>query len=168
MVTSDKIVRVFIGEEKDPIILEYRDLIHLSKCKFSIQNNSNRHTKYAVGAVMLEDGSQKTTFLHRMIMNPPNELFVDHINGNGLDNRRENLRIATKELNASNCRKRSGTRSIYRGVSAVSQSKNWAASVNYNKKLIYLGCFKTEEAAAIARDMYIIENNLNRVLNFHY
>ena len=86
--------------------------------------------------------------LQRMIgrLLKPHE-YVDHINGDGLDNRRENLRLATKSQNAMNARKRSDNSSGYKGVTYHKQKNRWTAEIRVNKERIYLGCFTTPEDA---------------------
>lgn len=80
----------------------------------------------------------------------PTEL-VDHINGNTLDNRKINLRIATRQENAFNARvSRSNNYSGYKGVSWFANRKKWVAQVTHNYKHITIGYYDTPEQAAIA------------------
>lgn len=95
-------------------------------------------------------------YMHRMILDPPHGMFIDHINGNGLDNRRENIRLVTPSQNALNARRAfRNKQSKYRGVS-ISQAPGveglWVAFIRANKKHKNLGYFKDEEAAARAYD----------------
>lgn len=81
-------------------------------------------------------------------------MMVDHINGNGLDNRRANLRWATKKQNAHNSanRKRKGT-SKFKGVDWDKRRNKWRAQICTDLKNKFLGYFSTEHAAAIAYDL---------------
>lgn len=74
---------------------------------------------------------------------------VDHINGNGLDNRRVNLRLATSLQNQGNSRKRRNASSYYKGVSWYKPLKKWRAQIKVDKHVIHLGYFVSEEEAAI-------------------
>lgn len=90
--------------------------------------------------------------MHRFLMGCPDESFIDHINGNTLDNRRCNLRESTPSLNAKNKRKQrshggEATSSRYKGV-----THSIIASIRVNGKLHHLGSFATEEDAARAYD----------------
>jgi len=88
----------------------------------------------------------------------PKGFLVDHINGDKLDNRRENLRLATKADNEANKRKRrtqggSGSpTSRYKGVTRIKdgRKKRWRATITYQKKQIKLGTYYTEREAAEA------------------
>ena len=82
----------------------------------------------------------KTIRMHRIIMNPPDNMQVDHINGNRLDNRRCNLRIVTHQQNAFN-------RTSAKGYRWNKKDKKWVAYIGLNKKYIYLGNYNTEEEA---------------------
>lgn len=75
---------------------------------------------------------------------------VDHDNRNPLDDRIENLRAATKAQNGCNRNSAIGSSSKYLGVSYSKQEKKWVSSIRVNKKLIRLGCFNSQENAAIA------------------
>lgn len=89
--------------------------------------------------------------MHRLIMgNICDEFNVDHINGNGLDNRRENLRICTNSQNAMNRRKLLGCSSIYKGVFYQKRLKKWAARYKINGVRTVIGYFDNEEGAALA------------------
>jgi hypothetical protein len=93
--------------------------------------------------------------MHRMVMKAPPDMLVDHINQNGLDNRRSNLRLATGAQNQRNAHGRGIHRgkpssSRFRGVSR--SGMKWSAHISVNGKNIRLGTFRTEEQAARAYD----------------
>ena len=86
-------------------------------------------------------------------MNAPAGVVVDHKYGEGLDNRRANLRLATPAQNSHNRSKgRNKTSSRYKGVYLVKETKKWRASICHNNKRIHLGFFKNETDAAKAYD----------------
>ncbi len=96
--------------------------------------------------------NKKGVYLHRLIMNFPNrDIEIDHINGNGLDNRKCNLRLCNRAQNSYNSKKRYGNSSSkYKGVTLNSVSNKYISRIIYNKKYIYIGLFKNETDAAIA------------------
>jgi HNH endonuclease len=87
----------------------------------------------------------KAISLHREIMNCPPHMEVDHINGDGLDNRKHNLRVVTSSMNKHNRTERA------RGYYYETARGKWYACINVEGKKIFLGRFDTEEQAAIAR-----------------
>lgn len=93
------------------------------------------------------------TYLHREIMGNPDTM-VDHINQDKLDNRRSNLRLATKSLNALNSAK-TKSKAGYRGVMArQGKGKPYSARITVRGKQIHLGCFDT---ALEAHEAYLIK-----------
>ena len=80
------------------------------------------------------------------------DLFVDHIDHNGLNNQKYNLRIATHSQNCQNRRPCKNSSSKYRGVCWHKKNKKWTAHIKIDKKTIYLGIFESEEDAAMAYD----------------
>jgi hypothetical protein len=96
---------------------------------------------------------KKTVLMHRFLLQPPSNLQIDHINGNGLDNRRANLRLATNQQNQANTRKRGPeTSSVYKGVCWAKRHKRWLAKICKDGKNIFLGHFSEETDAAKAYD----------------
>jgi len=92
--------------------------------------------------------------MHRVILNAPRGLVVDHINHNSLDNRKKNLRLCTVAENCRNRRpsKRKNKLSKYKGVSFDKKRKIFRAIICRNKKQYFLGNFKNETDAAKAYD----------------
>jgi hypothetical protein len=95
-----------------------------------------------------------TTTMHREVLKVPGHLLVDHINHNGLDNRKANLRAATYCENVWNCRKpKCGEMgSKYKGVSRQRGRKKWQAQITVRGRRTCLGYFKNEYDAAKAYD----------------
>jgi len=75
---------------------------------------------------------------------------VDHVDGNGLDNRRSNLRLATASQNQCNQRRSSANSSGFKGVTWCRKGKRWKARIKVNKVLKHLGTFTSPEAAYAA------------------
>ena len=93
-----------------------------------------------------------TVYMHTQILKTPAGLHVDHINGNGLDNRRENIRCVRPKDNSRRIRKRKPSRAGYKGV-AVSKTKGrWEARICVDYKLRHIGTYDTPEQAARAYD----------------
>jgi hypothetical protein len=96
------------------------------------------------------------TYIHRLIMDAPKGLVVDHINHDKLDNRKINLRICTQSENMANMNKISGA-SKFKGVFFTRNSKKPYAKICYNYKQIHLGTFDTELEAAQAYNTKALE-----------
>jgi hypothetical protein len=85
--------------------------------------------------------------MHRAIMGIPEKgLMIDHINGNGLDNRKCNLRVVTNRVNCANHHHKQRS-SKYPGISWNKRTEKWNAQVQISGKHIHLGTFSNEEAA---------------------
>jgi len=108
---------------------------------------------YAVRAARDSKGRQRNVRMHREIMGEPKGKIIDHINHNGLDNRKANLRFVTRQQNSWNKRKqRGGCSSKYKGVTWSKRSGKWQTRITYNGKSILIGYFDDEQAAAEAYD----------------
>ena len=92
----------------------------------------------------------KTVFMHRSIMNEPVGLDVDHVDCDGLNNKRENLRVATRTQNLQNQRLKNENTSGYKGVSWDKKRKKWRAQIRINKKSKCLGRHRTAKEAHAA------------------
>ena len=95
--------------------------------------------------------NKKIIFLHRYIMNCPKGMYVDHINHNTLDNRKENLRITTNANNLRNGNIRKNNTSGVNGVYYSKRDKRYVAEIIVNYKKIHLGSFTNLEDAKNVR-----------------
>jgi hypothetical protein len=100
---------------------------------------------------------QITIHMHRLIMNAPDSLEVDHWDSNTLNNQKDNLRLATHSQNQSNRGKTKRNTSGYKGVSLCKKTNKWRALIKFNKKSIHLGYFNNIIDAARAYDQKAIE-----------
>ncbi len=118
--------------------------------KYSWHFNKNG---YAIRNVRSE-GRNGGEYMHRFIMGLKrgDKRYVDHANGDGLDNRKNNLRICTKTQNQQNQKPRHTKVSKYKGVGFYKRDQKWRARIIVNKKDMELGKFGTEKEAAKAYD----------------
>lgn len=98
-------------------------------------------------------GKEKLIYLHQEVIEVPDGMVIDHINHDGMDNRRANLRPATHSQNMCHIRKRPGTKhSKFKGVCWKKKNRKWEAAIGFQKKRIHLGYFCSEIEAARAYD----------------
>jgi hypothetical protein len=142
-------MREIILTNGNKVLVDDEDYEKLSKLTWYFRKQG-----YAVGNLPSpENGVYPKVLMHRYILNAPKGTQVDHINGNKLDNRRCNLRIANASKNKANCGIRSNNTSGYKGVTKATgrrKNKPWTAQIKVNYKRIHLGYFETKESAALA------------------
>jgi hypothetical protein len=89
--------------------------------------------------------------MHREILNPPSDMQIDHIDGNGLNNQKSNLRAATYRMNQNNQQHRATAKtSNHPGVSWREDVKKWRSQIQVKGKKFYLGSYESELDAATA------------------
>lgn len=130
------------------------DFDSLSQFKWHVRETGQR--RYAIRRQY--GGSPQWIRMHRQIVTALPDEEVDHLNGDGLDNRRKNLRNCSHR---ENCRafksKTQQTSSQFRGVTWHAKAQKWAAQVKMNGRCFYVGLFEGERAAAVARDAKAVE-----------
>ena len=143
--------KIYLGEGKFTIVdpEDYYRFNYFNWCP-----KENGKNIYAVRLVIAPKNRTKIVSMHRLILNPPKRLLVDHRNGFGFDNRSFNLRLAThsqNQFNKGKTRKKSTSRFV--GVFLEKHSSKWVARIVHNKKRTWLGRFKSEIDAARAYDI---------------
>jgi len=105
-----------------------------------------------------EKRGRSKLWMHREVIGAPAGLFVDHIDGDGLNNQKANLRLCTYSQNNRN-KVKTRARRRFRGIRPVKDSKHgrWRADITINGKTRYLGTFATDVEAARAYDRVLIE-----------
>ena len=117
------------------------------------QARKSHRTYYAVRTCYCfppNKATRHTIRMHRVIMDVPQEKEVDHINHNGLDNCKRNMRICTSTENRYNHRPRPNRSSRYKGVSRC--ETQWRAQIGHNGKKKHIGLYRSESEAAKAYD----------------
>jgi len=107
-------------------------------------------TVYARRNVLGPNGKQKSLYLHRFIMQAQDGCDVDHIDGNGLNCTKANMRICSRAQNAQNQKKRRDNSSGLKGASWQKNAKKWQANITFEKRQYWLGLFDTKEEAHAA------------------
>jgi hypothetical protein len=156
LVLMDRRIRYGYSFRKIPLtqgkfaIVDEEDYDELNKYKWYA---TNQRGQFYAGRTEKKNGRRWNTTMHRQIMNCPMDKVVDHKNHNGLDNRKANLRLATRQQNSWNIRKWRGKKSSqFKGVSFCKRDKRWEAYIILGKKHIFIGRFDDEETAARAYD----------------
>jgi hypothetical protein len=129
------------AKRKVDVMVSDEDFEHLSQ--FHLQADEH-------GSVSGIFKSKKRMLLPRYIMNAPDDMEVDHIDGNRLNNQRSNLRLATSSQNKINRGPRSDNKSGYKGVSWHKQRNKWTARIMVNGFYKHLGLFDEIENAVEA------------------
>lgn len=119
----------------------------LSAGPWQIRGATKVWSLYVARGVYRGVGKQVTELLHRFLLNPPRDMFVDHINGNGLDNRRTNLRLATREQNARNAKRPRTSSSGLKGACWDRRDQRWRSTIRLDGRKVSLGYFRTAEEA---------------------
>ncbi len=128
-------------------IVSPEDFEEVSKVKWYFQNTCGGY------AARRDRVTNKIMYLHRVILSAERGQEVDHVNGDTLDNRRENLRLCSHIENGRNqSKQRRKTSSQFKGVYRNKGRERWQAYINFQGRMRYLGLFKDEVAAARAYD----------------
>jgi len=133
---------------------DYRSLVKFRWYTISSKTSG----PYASRSLKVTKNKRVVIMLHRYILElaPWDKRVVDHVNGNTLDNRKENLRIVSRHQNNMNCKGRKHS-SKYKGVRFYPPSGKWAAGIRFKSKPIHLGYFDSENEAAKAYNNKSIE-----------
>lgn len=139
--------QIFLNGEKASglfALVDDCDFELLSACRWHLVVNT-----YA-GRNVREGEKYSIAYMHRVIMNAPKGVLVDHINHNPLDNRRENLRLCSHAQNMRNKRMHPKNKTGFRGVSVHPETGKYRATIRYQGKTRHIGLFETAESAATA------------------
>lgn len=139
MIHKNKNYKIYIDPEDAHLLIEKAWHIKSGKGKFYLVHN------------YLENGRYKSIWLHREILGAISTQEVDHVNGNGLDNRKENLRVCNRKENTYNRKPNKGSK--YKGVTLKPNGK-WEAQIQKDGKKISIGRFTLLKDALLAYNQY--------------
>lgn len=120
------------------------DYEKLNKFKWFAHFN---HKWYVIRNINKSNSKQTQVKMHRVLMNAPLGVEIDHINGDGLDNRRKNLRLCSRSQNAKNRKKNINSTSGVKGVHFSKSHNKWIARIQVDGKRLSLGDFLSKESA---------------------
>lgn len=132
--------------------IDFCDLRRVIKHSWCLRKYGGKGKTTYGEANIKTDGKWKRVLLHRFLLQPPPEVFIDHKDRNGLNCRRDNLRMTTRNGNQHNTGPHCDSRSKYKGVSWHTKGQKWVAQITVNRQHQHLGLHDTEELAAKAYD----------------
>ena len=130
-------LETIVDDQDFDVLVQYAWYAHLMRPSF--------YAARGVGGTIL--------LMHRFLLNAKPGEVVDHLNRNSLDNRRTNIRIATRSINCHNRVKEFVNKTGFRGVSKACEPNKWVAWIRKDRKSHYLGYFASPELAAHAYDV---------------
>lgn len=128
-------------------VVDDEDFDMLSHYSWQVQHHGR--TQYA-RTTIYPNGQKKTIRMHRIIIGCNSKTKIDHRDGNGLNNKRKNLRVATCTQNNRNARLRNDSTTGFKGVHLKKSSRRFQALIRVDGVRIHLGCFDTAEEAHAA------------------
>jgi len=145
-----KIVTLSSGHE---MLVDDEDFEWMSKIRWKALKN---HRKGNVKIYAATPGNQ-SRLAHRLILNAPKGMLVDHIDGNPLNNQRANLRLCNNSQNHANLSKYPGTHK-YKGVRKQPRirKQSYTAAIRHNYRTAYVSGFEDEDVAALQYDVMAI------------
>jgi hypothetical protein len=130
-------------------LVDDEDYGMVAQHNWSVATSPTTTVVYAIRSTRRPDGSKTSQRMHHLILG---QLLIDHIDMNGLNNQRANLRAATKSQNGGNRKPVAGSSSRFKGVVWYKRDSVWQAAIRVDNRNHHLGYFASEEAAARAYD----------------
>lgn len=147
-------MKKYIQLKHGTAIIDEQDFDRISQFTWhSVDNDGTGSRYYATCSIR-----GKTTYMHRMVMGAQAGESIDHIDGNGLNNSRSNLRFVTQSENNLNQKIRSDNTSGHKGISWCPDREKYQVYVNINRKRKSLGRYRTLEEAIYVRDRAVKEH----------
>ena len=137
-------------------LVDREDYIKLSQYKWRLLRAASDR-KYAIASI-----NGKQILMHRFILDSKKGEMIDHINGSGIDNRKDNLRMCTHSQNMSNRKLHKNNTTGYKGIhciKSIRRTKPWRAEIYSCGKKYFIGCFATAVEAAQAYNEAAIKHH---------
>ena len=131
-------------------IVDEQDFDRINQYKWRSSFVGKAKTPYATSSHF-----GRTVYMHRLVMNAPKETVIDHIDGNGLNNSRDNLRFVTYSQNNMNQPIRCDNTSGHKGINWCKDREKYQVYINIDRKRKSLGRYKTLEEAIYVRDQAV-------------
>ena len=131
-------------------IVDAADYEALAQFKWHVGKYKGFKSSYALRHAPTDNGKRYVVRMHRQILNAATDVHVDHRDGNGLNNRRDNLRAATPSQNQYNQKAHANNTAGFKGVSFDKRIGKWSARIQVSKRGLWIGYFGTSEEAGAA------------------
>lgn len=142
---------IILINNKGIILVDDEDYNFLNQFRWYLRRSNKRNNQLGYAQTPITINRKQTSIImHKILIDIPNGMVIDHINHNTFDNRKSNLRIVTKSQNQMNKLPQKGKISKFKGVNWDKNLKKWKSRCSLNRKQYYLGLFEDEIDAARA------------------
>lgn len=143
-------MKKYIQLKHGTAIIDEQDFDRINQYKWHSVDMDKSGRYYATCSI-----KSKTVYMHRMVMGAQSGETIDHIDGNGLNNSRDNLRFVVPSQNNMNQKVRNDNTSGHKGISWCPDREKYQVYINIDRKRKSLGRYKTLEEAIYVRDQAV-------------
>jgi hypothetical protein len=126
-------------------VVDAADFNEVSKYKWHLLNT--RGKRYAIAHIVDHEGNRETVYMHRLIAGVSKGQVCDHIDGDGLNNKRLNLRACSHQQNIWNAKRSVRNKSGFKGVCWHKNNQKWHARISKGGVSVHLGFYESPEIA---------------------
>ena len=153
-------IKTTLEDKEIKVLIDKEDVFKINFVKWFAEYDNKLKGYYIRAYERGKSKNRKNLFLHRYIMDCPDDMVIDHINHDTLDNRKENLRIVSHTENMQNLSLYSTNKSGYKNIYFAKDKKLWICKIQKNKKIVFYKQDKDLNKLVILRNNFLKESEV--------